>query len=71
MDCDVLYSRLGHQSVRVLSNIVFSCNMHTNINKDVSFCSSCQFGKRKKLLFFFLENTKDVAKPFEIIHIDL
>ena len=39
------------------------------MNKEITFCSSCQLGKSKKLPF--LENAKIAEKPFELIHMDL
>ena len=40
-NADVWHSRTGHHSVRTLSNILLSYNVHLTLNKEISFYSSC------------------------------
>ena len=65
------HSRLGHSGFDVMSRIVKHFNLPLslhNFNKDV-ICSSCQFGKSKRLPFS--SSTRISTTPLRLIHTDV
>lgn len=43
---DIWHRRLGHPNVKVLSHVAKSSQLFTCVNKQVSLCETCQFGKK-------------------------
>lgn len=66
---DLWHRRLGHPSEKVLSEILKSCNMTFLLNKNCSFCETCQLGKSHALRFKKFES--HAVKPLDLVHTDL
>ncbi|KAH7538057.1 hypothetical protein FEM48_Zijuj03G0158800 [Ziziphus jujuba var. spinosa] len=52
LDFDVLHQRLGHASVGVVNKVLSLYKTGMNIDKELSFCEACQYGKGHLLLYF-------------------
>ena len=65
----ILHARLGHPSLRILSQILSYCNLSFNLNRNIEFCASCQFGKLKHLPFKLV--VQKTTKPLQLIHNDI
>ena len=65
----IWHARLGHPSLRILSQILSYCNLPFNLNRNIEFCASCQFGKLKHLPFKLV--VQKTTKPLQLIHNDI
>ncbi|GMI65053.1 hypothetical protein HRI_000174600 [Hibiscus trionum] len=69
---DVWHSRLGHPSSSVLHQVLKSCNIPFNSNKDqnaISLCQACQLGKAHKLPFSDFVTT--YSAPLQLVVADV
>ena len=68
-ECDIWHQRLGHPSVKVLSQILSFVHGNTKSIKNLSFCSACKLGKMHQDQFP-LSQTK-TFEPFELVYSDV
>ena len=66
---DLWHRRFGHPSNKILFEILRSCHQSMLINKNISFCDACQYGKSHSLPFPI--STYHAKSPLELIHSDL
>ena len=66
---DLWHRRFGHPSNKILFEILRSCHQSMLINKNISFCDACQYGKSHSLPFSI--STYHAKSPLELIHSDL
>lgn len=65
----IWHRRLGHMSLRVLNNVVGTCNRPVKNNENFTLCDACKYGKTHA--FPFPNSSSHAYAPFELIHTDL
>lgn len=66
---DVWHRRLGHPASKILNSVIRDCKLPVKLNEELSFYSSCQYGKSHALSF--PQSLSKASSMFELIYSDL